>query len=74
MLKPRGKLIVIAENYKKGATNAIQAPVLKLLGSKNMGVEDHRRLFATAGYTDIQIFEERRKGWISALGKKPRKH
>lgn len=71
VLKPRGTLIVIAESYKKGANNALQAPVLKLLGSKNMGVDDHRHLFETAGYSDVQIFEERKYGWISALGKKP---
>lgn len=73
VLKPGGTLIVIAESYKKGATNAIQAPVLKLLGSKNMGVDDQRRLFEAAGYTHVQIFEERRKGWISVMGQKPAK-
>jgi ubiquinone/menaquinone biosynthesis C-methylase UbiE len=71
VLKPGGTLIVIAESYKNGVSNAVQAPVLKLLGSKNMGVEDQRQVFFAAGYTDIQIVEERSKGWICVTGKKP---
>ena len=71
VLKPGGTLIVIAESYKQGALNKLQRPVMKLLRSANLGVEDQRELFSTAGYTDIQIFEERAKGWICAIGKKP---
>jgi ubiquinone/menaquinone biosynthesis C-methylase UbiE len=71
VLKPGGKLIVIAESYKKGAYNTLQRPVMKLLRSTNLDVEGHRGLFSTAGYTDIQIFEERTKGWICGIGQKP---
>ena len=71
VLKPGGRLIVIAESYKKGAYNRLQAPVLKLIKASNLAVEDHRRLFSAAGYTDIQIFEETRKGWFCGIGKKP---
>ena len=35
------------------------------------GVEDQRDLFAKAGYTEIQIFEEQKKGWICVKGTKP---
>jgi ubiquinone/menaquinone biosynthesis C-methylase UbiE len=71
VLKPGGTLLIIAESYKKGAYNALQRPVMKLLKSSNLGVDDQRELFSKAGYTDIQIFEEHAKGWICALGKKP---
>jgi ubiquinone/menaquinone biosynthesis C-methylase UbiE len=71
VLKPGGTLVVIAESYKHGAFDTLQGPVMKLLGSKSMGVDDHRELFSTAGYTDVQIFEERRKGWLCGMGKKP---
>ncbi|HEY1160674.1 MAG TPA: class I SAM-dependent methyltransferase [Terracidiphilus sp.] len=71
VLKPGGTLIVIAESYKKGAYNKLQRPVMKLLRSANLGVDEHRELFSAAGYTDIQIFEERAKGWICGIGKKP---
>lgn len=71
VLKPGGTLIVIAESYKKGANNAWQQPIMKLLKSSNLSVEDHRELFSKAGYTDIQTFEEKAKGWFSGIGKKP---
>jgi len=29
-----------------------------------VGRDEHRALFLQAGYTDVQIFEERAKGWI----------
>jgi SAM-dependent methyltransferase len=70
VLKPGGTLLVIAESYKKGAYNALQRPVMKLLKSANLSVDDHRELFSTAGYTDIQTFEERAKGWFCGMGKK----
>jgi SAM-dependent methyltransferase len=71
VLKPGGTLIVIAESYKKGANDWLHGPAMKLLRSANLGVDEHRELFSTAGYTDIEIFEERTKGWICGTGKKP---
>jgi hypothetical protein len=38
---------------------------------KLLDVEEHRALFADAGYTDIRIIEEPRKGWICGMGNKP---
>jgi hypothetical protein len=71
VLKPGGKLIVIAESYKNGAHNRLQRPVMKLLRSTNLDVHEHRELFSTAGYTDVEVFEETTKGWICGIGKKP---
>jgi len=71
VLKPSGTLVIIAESYKKGATNALQRPVMKLLKASNFGVEEHREVFLNAGYTDVQIWEQRSRGWICVSGKKP---
>jgi ubiquinone/menaquinone biosynthesis C-methylase UbiE len=71
VLKPGGTFMVIAESYKNGANEKLQRPVMKLLRSTNLSVEEQRTLFSTAGYTDVQIFEERSKGWICGTGKKP---
>lgn len=71
VLRPGGKLVVIAESYKKGTYNAVQRPVMKLLKTSNLGVDDHRELFSNAGFTDIKMFEERAKGWICGVGRKP---
>jgi hypothetical protein len=36
-----------------------------------LSVDEHRELFTNAGYSKVQIIEERRKGWICAIGRKP---
>jgi len=71
VLKPGGTLLVIAEAYENGTHSQLYNPIMKLLGSSSLSAADQRSLFATAGYTDIEIFEERKKGWICAKGKKP---
>jgi len=69
-LKPAGTLCIVAESYKHEGSKADQA-VMKLLRSSNLGVKDQRELFLAAGYTDVQVFEEHKKGWICVTGKKP---
>ena len=70
-LKPGGRLLVIAETYKGGRTDKLQRPIMKLLGAAHLDVTAHRELFVSAGYQDVEIFEERSKGWICATGTKP---
>jgi ubiquinone/menaquinone biosynthesis C-methylase UbiE len=73
VLRPAGTFIVIAESYKNGKYSKLHGPVMKLLRSSSLSVTEQRELFASAGYTDIQISEEPTKGWICATGKKPAK-
>ena len=71
VLKPGGTLIVIAETYKGGKYDKLKWPVMWLLRSSHLSVSDHRDVFSTAGYTEVKIYEERKKGWICAIGTKP---
>jgi ubiquinone/menaquinone biosynthesis C-methylase UbiE len=71
VLKPGGTLIIIAESYKHGRYESLQQPVMKLLRSTELSADEQKELFSTAGYADVQIFEERRQGWICAIGRKP---
>jgi len=71
VLKPGGTLIIIAESYKGSRYDILHRPVMKLLRTALLSVDEHRELFSTAGYTDVQMFEERKKGWICGTGKKP---
>lgn len=73
IVKPGGTLIVIAEVYKGAKTR-----MAKLVGKhaprsglKLLTLDEHRELFANAGYSDVQIFTEPEKAWICALGRKP---
>jgi hypothetical protein len=36
-----------------------------------LSVEEHRELFTNAGFSDVKVIEERGKGWISGIGRKP---
>lgn len=73
VLKPGGTLILIAEIYK-GANTMAARLAEKYAGRTGMAllsVDEHRGLFANAGCSDVQVIEERGKGWICAIGKKP---
>jgi SAM-dependent methyltransferase len=71
VLKPGGKLIVIAETYKDGKYDKLKWPVMWLLRSSHLNVNGHRELFSQAGYSDVEIFEELNKGWICGVAGKP---
>ena len=71
VLKPAGKLVVIAETYKGGRFDKLHWPVMWLLRSSHLSAADQREFFEKSGYTDVQVFEESRKGWICVVGSKP---
>ena len=71
VLKPGGRLMVVAESYKGARNDAVLGPVMKMLGSSRLSVEDHHALFLAAGFTEVAIFEERSRGWLCAIGRKP---
>jgi len=73
VLKPGGTLILIAEIYK-GANTTVSKfgeKFAKQSGMTLLSANEHRELFANAGYSDIQVIEERKKTWICAIGRKP---
>lgn len=72
VLKPGGALVIIAEVYKGAntVTAKLAEKYLPLSGMALLSVDEHRELFANAGYSDIQVFTEPRKGWICGIGKK----
>jgi len=72
VVKARGKLIVIAEVYKGANTKVakLAEKYASRTGMTLLDVDEHRKLFANAGYSDVQMIEERNKGWICGIGKK----
>ncbi len=63
VLKPGGTLILIAEIYK--GANTIAAKLAEKYASRTamtlLSVDEHRELFTNAGFSDLQVIEERRK-------------
>lgn len=73
VLKHGGKLLIIAEVYK-GANTTVAKLAEKYAprtGMKLLAVDEHRELFAQAGFSDIRVIEDHGKGWICGIGTKP---
>jgi ubiquinone/menaquinone biosynthesis C-methylase UbiE len=73
VLKPGGRLIIIAEIYKGAQTRMakVAEKYLPLSGMTLLTVDEHRELFTHAGFSDIKIMTQPAKGWICGIGKKP---
>lgn len=73
VLKPGGRLIVIAEVYKgaEAFTSKAAEKYAQKTGMALLSVEEHRELFTSAGYSDVQLVTDPRKGWICCIGSKP---
>lgn len=73
VLKPGGALIMIAEIYKGAKTMAarLAEKYVPCAGMTLLSADEHRSLFANAGYSDPQVVEEHDKGWICSIGRKP---
>jgi ubiquinone/menaquinone biosynthesis C-methylase UbiE len=71
VLKPGGKLIIIAETYKGGKYDKALQKLAGLANIALLSVDEYRELFSRAGYSEVQIVEDYDKGWICGIGTKP---
>lgn len=73
VVKPGGALVVIAEVYKGANTMAskLAEKYASRTGMTLLSADEHRELFANASFSNVQVIEERGKGWICCLGRKP---
>ena len=72
VLKPGGQFAIIAETYRGRRHDWLFRPAMTLvLRAAYLTPEQHRQLLADAGYANVRVFEERAKGWISAIGVRP---
>jgi SAM-dependent methyltransferase len=71
VLKPGGRLVIVAETYRGQWGGALLAPFMKLLRARYLTLPEHRDLLVEAGYTDVTITSEPRKGWMCAVGVTP---
>ena len=72
VLKPGGRLIIIAEVYKgaEAFTSKAAERYSEKTGMALLSVEEHRELFTHAGYSDVQVITQPTKGWICCIGSK----
>jgi hypothetical protein len=71
VLKPGGRLAIVAETYRGQTFGALMIIPMMLLRARYLTVEDHRELFTSAGFSHVEVHTEARKGWICVVGRKP---
>jgi ubiquinone/menaquinone biosynthesis C-methylase UbiE len=73
VLKPGGRLILIAEVYKgaESFTSKAAEKCSEKTGLALLSIEEHRRHLSDAGYSGLQIFTDPDKGWICCIACKP---
>jgi SAM-dependent methyltransferase len=71
VLKPGGTFMIIAEAYRGRSNDWLYRPLMRGLFRANyLTADGHRRLLSDAGYRDAEVFEEKSRGWICAVGNK----
>ena len=70
ILKPGGRAVVILETYRGGRFGAVKGAVMKVLRSRHLTLDQHREIFMAAGFSDVEIFTEPRRGWLCGVGTK----
>lgn len=72
VLKPKGKLILVNEGYLcNNEKRRKKVEKWSKLGQFPLHTpEEYNHLLAKAGFSNIEIFEENKKGWITVIGKK----
>ena len=70
-LKPGGALLILGGAYKGGRHSARNERFAQLMNVAFQSRDELGGLFAAAGYSDVQVFEDDRRGWICAVGRRP---
>ncbi len=72
VLKPGGTLLVIAETYRSQTFGALLVLPMLLLRARYLTLDEHRAMFSAAGFTEIEIDHDPRKGWICGVARRPK--
>jgi SAM-dependent methyltransferase len=72
VLKPSAQFAIIAETYRGRRNDWLYRPTMTLmLRATYLTPDQHRQLLVDAGFADVQVFEEKTQGWITATGRRP---
>ena len=67
VLKQGGKVMIMAEAFKHRPFDPVQV-AMKMLSASFLTEQEHRQALLSAGYDDIEIVTDPRKGWLCAIG------
>lgn len=70
VLKSGGRMAVIAEFYNGGKHAKYADRLAQFTTMAVLDVDQHRRMFTDAGFVDVDVDEERSRGWLCVVGTK----
>jgi ubiquinone/menaquinone biosynthesis C-methylase UbiE len=70
VLKEGGQMVMIAEFYNGGKYAKYADRIKKLTSMAVLDADEHRSLFADAGFREIRVVEDPPAGWICVVGRK----
>jgi SAM-dependent methyltransferase len=69
LLKPHGRLLIVAEAYKGRRMDWLYRPVMQLLlRATYLSVDEHRAALLEGGFVEVEVYTEPSRGWICAVG------
>jgi len=71
VMKPGGRLAVIAEFYDGGKHAKYADRLSNAIGIASLTIDQHRDMLAIADFADVQVTEDAARGWLCVLGTKP---
>jgi len=71
VLRPGGQVAIVAEVYRGRRMDWLYRPAMSLLNTTYLTLDEHRQLLVNAGYIDVDVINDRSRGWICAIGRKP---
>jgi SAM-dependent methyltransferase len=71
VLKPGARFAVIAEFYNGGKHAKYAAQLARWTTMAILDVDQHKAMFADAGFAEVTVDEDKGRGWICLLGSKP---
>ena len=70
VLKPTGTFLIVAEAHRRSERDFVMPLVMKLLGGSCPSAAQLKQQLAAAGFSSIEMFEDRRKGWLAITARR----
>jgi SAM-dependent methyltransferase len=71
VLKPDGRVVLIAEAYRGRRADWLYRPAMRLLRAEYLTMDEHRAALEGAGYANVEVHTEPSNGWLCAVGSSP---
>jgi len=69
VLKPEGRIVMIAEAYRGRSMDWLYRPVMRGLFRANyLSLDEHRAVLTEAGFLDVEVDAEPSRGWMCVVG------